>query len=448
MTKKLRIKDFVNGPLRGASDYFNRRTMPHIMDGFMTGQRKVISAALDMSAASQIKVSSLAARTIESKHYIHGDAALMDSIVHLAQDFPGANNINLLEPLGTFGTAKKKDNASPRYIETKLSKAFWQCFSKDDQKIVTPQFYEGDEIEPEFYIPLLPMVLVNGSDGIGSGYRSFILPYNPKDLKRAICEVIDSGAVKKPLAPWMRGWKGKVAKDASTGQVSFYGVIDVASKTKIVISELPPKYDLIKYKAFLNGLVDKGVIKDYTNQSQIGEWQIEINCTREFTEKNTKEKLIEILGLVQKESENIVCWGVDRRIRVFKSVEALLVEWYNERIKFAAVSLSNKLAEESEELQWLKCKLDFLDWWNENAKTLVDLDRENIQKKAVEDIDILNEHPKYLTRLFEIRLLNLAKDETEMLQKQITEKTRQVQHLGSFTPASWYRSNLEGAGLG
>jgi len=446
--KKIPAREFVARELRGAGDYFNRRSLPHLMDGLKTGQRKVISAALDMSAADKIKVSSLGARAVETKAYHHGDASLQDTIVRLAQQFPGSNNVSLLEPLGSFGTAKNKQGSAPRYISTRLSKAFWQYFDKRDQKIVTPLYDDGEEIEPAFFIPMLPMILINGASGPGTGYSSNILQYQPKELKRAILELCKDGAIGKPLTPWLNGWKGKVVKDQTTGQVAFYGVVEVQTKTKLVVTEIPHSMDLIKYKTHLNKLIEKEIIKDYTNASGTGEWRIEIQVARDFTEKNSPEKILDILGLIHRTTETIVCWGVDStKPRVFNTAEELLVEWFTERIKLSGVALNNLIEEEEDALIWLRIKRAFLAWWADNNDEVVKLSKKEIQEKIVQEIVLLNEHPKYLTRLMDIKVFNLASDEIEMLNHQIIAKENDVAKLRGFSPASWYQTNLEGVGL-
>lgn len=445
--KQVRAKDFVNGELRGAGRYFNLRTIPHLMDGLKPGQRKIISVAIDLPQGEKIKVSSLGARAVDQKAYAHGDAALQETVIKLAQDFPGTNNVNFLYPDGSFGTAKVKEGSAPRYISTKLTKQFWEIFKKDDQSIVTRQYDDGDEIEPQFYIPMLPTLLINGADGPGTGYKSSILLHNPKDLKKAILEIATHGAVRTPLTPWLRGWKGRVAKDQTTGQAVFYGVAEVVTKTKINITEVPHSMDLEKLKSHLNGLIEKGIIKGYDNRSTIGAWKIEVQCAREFTEKYTADKLLDVLGLVKRATETIVCWGVNGELLVFNRVEDLLLKWYEERVKLAGVSLRNLIAENEEELLWLRIKLQFLAWWADHGDTVNTMTREAISQKVVTDVKLLGQHPKYMTRLLDIKIFNLAKDETEMLRSHITKRETEIARLGGFTPASWYQLNLEGVGL-
>lgn len=440
--------DFVQVELRGAGIYFNERTLPDLMDGLKTGQRKIIATAIEIAAGQEIKVSSLGGRVVDKMAYHHGDAALQETIVKLAQGFPGSNNVPFMDALGSFGTSKKREGSAPRYISTRLSKAFHAYFDKRDQKVVTHLYDDGEQIEPRHYIPMIPTILVNGAHGVATGYSSKIGQYNPKDIKRALLELCKTGAVGKPLQPWLNGYTGKITKDNATGQISYHGVIEVATKTKIMITELPPKYDLLKFKEHMNELIEKDVIKDYTNQSGTGHWKFEVQCTREFTDNHTEAQLLEKLGLVERMTENIVCWNVDGTIGVFPNVEALLAEWYNQRLKYSGLALSNVITEMEEELLWLRVKRLFIAWWNDHAEEVVKMSKQEIEKRIVTEVSLLGQHPNYMTRLLDIRILNLAKDETEMLTRHITEKTQGIAAMRAFTPASWYQSNLEGDGLG
>lgn len=375
--------------------------------------------------------------------YHHGDSALQDTITRLAQNFPGSNNVPFMDALGAFGTAKNKEASAPRYIFTRLSKAFHQYFDKRDQAIVTHLYDDGDQIEPICFVPMIPTILVNGAEGTATGYKSSIAAYDAKDIRRALVEIAKTGAVGKPIKPAVNGWKGTIKKDAATGQISYLGVATQVHKTKLLITELPPKYDLIKYRTYLNALVEKDVIKDYTNQSTAGMWQFEVQCTREFSDKHTGDKLLEVLGLVERTTENVVAWTCEGKIRVFASVEELLVEWYKSRLEFAGLSLNNIIADLDEDLSWLKAKGAFVAWWKANSTYLHALARVDIEAQCLDEVEEVAANPKYLARLLDIKISQLAKDETESLNKQIAEKTVEVTKMRAFTPDTWYQKNLQ-----
>ena len=162
---------------------------------------------------NEIKVSQLAGYVSDKTNYHHGEKSLHDAIVNLAQDYVGSNNINLLHPSGQFGTRLLggKDHASPRYTFTYLSKITKYIFREEDNPILNKLNEEGMSIEYEYYMPIIPMILVNGAEGIGTGYSTLILKYNPKDIIKNIYNIMDNKEI-IPMNPWYKNFKGKIYK--------------------------------------------------------------------------------------------------------------------------------------------------------------------------------------------------------------------------------------------
>ena len=158
----------------------------------------------------------------EHSAYHHGEASLCSTIVGLAQNFTGSNNINILYPAGQFGTRGQggKDAASPRYIFTRLTPITRFLFPESDDAILTQLHEDGQGIEPEFYMPIVPLVLVNGADGIGTGWSTGVPTYNPREIIDNIRRKM-RGDEMQSMVPYFRGFEGSVsAKDDKTFQVS------------------------------------------------------------------------------------------------------------------------------------------------------------------------------------------------------------------------------------
>ena len=170
----LSISDFVNKELILFSMADNIRSIPSMVDGFKPGQRKVLFGCFKRKLKREIKVAQLAGYVAEHSAYHHGEASLLMTIVGLAQAYVGSNNINVLDPNGQFGTrlAGGKDAAAARYIFTNVSKITRTIFHPADDALLNYMQDDGDSIEPSWYLPILPMVLVNGADGIGTGMSS------------------------------------------------------------------------------------------------------------------------------------------------------------------------------------------------------------------------------------------------------------------------------------
>jgi DNA topoisomerase-2 len=221
-----------------------------------------------------MKVAQLAAYVADKSAYHHGEVSLADTIVKLANDYTGSNNINLLEPCGQFGTRLMggKDASQTRYIFTKLTKQARKIFDPRDDPVLNYLDDDGRLIEPDFYMPTIPMVLVNGTEGIGTGFSCYVPPFNPKDIKDNIGRILDGNPV-VPMRPWFRGFKGKVHKEDDTWMME--GVWNWKGMN-IEVTELPPGRWTQDYKEYLDSLVEKKLIGGFTNNSTTEDVHFEI----------------------------------------------------------------------------------------------------------------------------------------------------------------------------
>jgi DNA topoisomerase-2 len=272
--KQLDITDFVHKDLVNFSLADLKRSIAHVADGLKPSQRKVMYACFQKNLRDEMKVAQLAAYVAEKSAYHHGEVSLAETIVKLANDYTGSNNINLLEPCGQFGTRLMggKDASQTRYIFTKLTKEARKLFDPKDDAILNYLDDDGRSIEPDFYMPTLPMVLVNGTEGIGTGFSCYVPPFNPDDIKENIKRIL-SGDEIVPMRPWFRGFKGVVHKEDDTWMME--GVWKWSGRN-IVVTELPPGRWTQDYKEYLDGLVEKKLIGGFVNNSTTEDVQFEI----------------------------------------------------------------------------------------------------------------------------------------------------------------------------
>ena len=210
-TKKINFTEFVNKELVLFSNLDNERSIPSIVDGFKPGQRKVLFACFKRNLQKEIKVAQLAGSVAELSAYHHGEASLMSTIINLAQNFVGSNNLNLLMPIGQFGTRLHggKDAASPRYIFTNLNSLTRLLFNPKDDPLLDYINDDGQRVEPEFYCPILPTVLVNGAEGIGTGYSSKLPNYNVKDIIDNLKRLIRKEEPMR-MKPYYKNFRGTI----------------------------------------------------------------------------------------------------------------------------------------------------------------------------------------------------------------------------------------------
>jgi DNA topoisomerase II len=253
----LSYEDFVNKELVLWAKYDVERAIPSLVDGLKPGQRKVIYGTFLKKLTHETKVAQLSGFVAEKASYHHGEVSLQGTIIGMAQNFVGSNNINLLMPCGQFGTRIQggKDHAASRYIFTKLSPMARLIFPDMDDHVLEHQTEEGHRIEPRWYCPVIPMVLVNGAEGIGVGWSTSVPCYNPQQLIDNLRRHL-RGEPMEPMLPWYRGFKGTVSlvkekgKDA-VGRFETIGVARQRGMTRIEVTELPVRRWTQDYKEWL-----------------------------------------------------------------------------------------------------------------------------------------------------------------------------------------------------
>lgn len=267
-TTHVKITDFVHKDLVNFSLADVRRSIAHVCDGLKPSQRKVMYACFSKNLKEEMKVAQLASYVSEKTAYHHGETSLADTIVKLAHDYVGSNNINLLEPCGQFGSRLMggKDASQTRYIFTKLSPEARTLFDVRDDPVLTYLDDDGKSIEPDYYVPILPTVLVNGTEGIGTGFSSTVPPFNPDDVRKNILRAI-RGDPLQTMTPWFRGFKGTVTSEEGVWVAK--GLWTVRPGGDIHITELPPGRWTQDYKEYLDTLVEKKVVLTYKNNSTI-----------------------------------------------------------------------------------------------------------------------------------------------------------------------------------
>ena len=252
-TNKMQIpyEDFIQKELIHFSKYDNDRSIPNIMDGLKTSLRKILYAAFKKNLVKEIKVAQFSGYVSEKAAYHHGEASLNGAIIGMAQNFVGSNNINLLMPNGQFGSRlmNGKDHASERYIFTQLTNITRILFPKFDDDVLKYLDDDGTLVEPIYYVPILPMVLVNGSEGIGTGFSTKILCYNPLQISQYIkSKLIPISSTSASIQtenneniefiPYYEGFRGTISKITDV-KFLIKGVYTKTGEDMVRVTELP-----------------------------------------------------------------------------------------------------------------------------------------------------------------------------------------------------------------
>ena len=244
-----------------------QRSIPSAIDGLKPSQRKVLFACFKRRLQDEIKVGQLAGYVSEHSAYHHGEQSLNMTIVGMAQDFVGVGWANLLEPIGQFGTRDRggKDAASPRYIFTKLAPIARLMFPESDDGLLKTQTDDGLSIEPETYSPVVPVVLLNGADGIGTGWSTYVPPYDPLEVISNVRRMLDGDEMSSMHPSW-RNFTGSVVEESPFVYIA-RGVAKVLANGDVEVTELPPGVWTQSFKEKIEKMVEDGTASSFENRS-------------------------------------------------------------------------------------------------------------------------------------------------------------------------------------
>ena len=328
---KISYEKFINRELILFSMYDNQRSIPSLCDGLKPSERKILFGCFKRNLRDEIKVAQLTGYISEHSAYHHGEQSLSGTIVAMAQNFVGSNNINLLLPLGQFGTRNKggKDSASARYIFTNVNKVTRHLFNSNDLPLMDYLVEEGQKIEPKYYLPIIPTVLVNGTEGIGTGWSSNIPCFNPREIVLSIKNKIKNNVFLK-INPWYKGFQGEIKEDPKKeGTFIVRGKYHWSEEdpSTVIINEIPIKKWTDDYKIFLQELMGvESLNNDDKNKDK------KKGNNKEEEEKKKKKKEIIVEDIRQNHTYNRVCFEVkliDNYVDKFKKNSELFIKTFN-----------------------------------------------------------------------------------------------------------------------
>ncbi len=367
--------DFVHKELILFSMADNMRSIPSMVDGLKPGQRKVIYGAFKRNLVNDQKVSEFSGYISEVAAYHHGEQSLQQTIVGLAQTYVGSNNVNCLEPSGNFGSRLSggSDAASARYIHTRLSPFARRVFSKLDEPNLEYQWDDGSLIEPKVYVPVLPLVLVNGADGIGTGWSTQIPNYHPieivDNLKRRMGRLDPENSEEqpfKPMTPWFRGWKGVLESDGPN-RFKFNGIIkqDEQNPNEIQVTELPIRMWTDDFKSKLEDILraekTPSFIKDYREFNDHHTVHFIIEMEDKHLAAALAEGLLEKFKLTKSlTTTNLVAFNTRGQIQKYESPEEIMEEYYHYRLKMYTERKKHWLAVYHADFRKLKNQYRFI----------------------------------------------------------------------------------------
>ena len=350
---RVRFEDFTDREMIHFSKYDCERSIPNLVDGLKTSLRKILYAAFKKNLVKEIKVAQFSGYVSEHSGYHHGEMSLNGGIIGMAQEFIGSNNVNTLLPLGQFGTRLKggKDHASERYIFTKLNNITRAIYPKLDDDVLNYLDDDGTLVEPEFYAPIIPMILVNGGKGIGTGFSYEGLCYNPEQIIEYLKCKLKCQEFNGDIKPYYEGFKGDIIEFSEKKDDIVYkkylvkGKYEIVSHDTIKITELPIGTWTEPYKAFLETLMEdkdkkgkkkKPVVKSYkdscTDTTIEFTVKLHIGVLPNLVSKKVADnitKLEKVFGLTTtKSTSNMYLFDENQQLRKYNTIYDIIDKYY------------------------------------------------------------------------------------------------------------------------
>ena len=463
--KMVSYEEFINKELIHFSKYDCDRSIPNLMDGLKISLRKILYSAFKKNLTTEIKVAQFSGYVSEHSGYHHGEASLNAAIVGMAQNFVGSNNINLLMPNGQFGTRLQggKDSASERYIFTQLNKITRILFPDADDKVLSYLNDDGLLVEPIYYAPIIPMVLVNGSKGIGTGFSTDIMCYNPSQIIQYLKNKLTASSNEfgvTEFTPYYEGFKGTIQKISQEGKYLFKGKYEKLGGDKIRVTELPVGYWTDDFKEYLESLtetVDKNgkkinpVVKEYDDMSK--------DTTVDFVVTLHKGKLAELEAIqldhgcngLEKQfklfttnnTTNMHLFDAHDKLKKYEKVQEIIEDYFVTRIELYQKRKEYLIGALTQDLMLLSNKSRYI---TELLEGSVDLRRkkkeEVIQMLKDKKYDIVNQDDEY-KYLVKLPMDSVTEENVMRLNKEHADKVAELDYVKTTTTSQMWLKELD-----
>jgi len=433
---KITLGDFIHREMIHFSKYDCDRSIPNMMDGLKVSQRKILYSAFKKNLVHEIKVAQFSGYVSEHSGYHHGENSLNGAIVNMAQNFVGSNNINILMPNGQFGTRLQggKDSASERYIFTNLNKITRMIFKNEDDAILTYLKDDGTFVEPIYYLPILPMILVNGTKGIGTGFSTDIPCFHPVQLIDYIQHKLVDKTYTRDFVPFYQGFQGVIEKDGDRRFITKGNY--TIDKQVITITELPIGVWNEDYILHLEKCMD--ILKDYKDQSTDKNVYFKLTLKKPMEESDIIKtfKLSTTLSI-----NNMNLFDHNDKLKHYNEVYEICDDFIGVRLDYYEKRRLHLIQILKEEMEVLKNKCNYI---NELLNDTLDL-----RKKTNHDICDILEKKKYTkindsyNYLIKMSMDSVCQENVDSLNKQFNEKQSEYDKMWNTSHKDIWKDELE-----
>lgn len=438
-TKEKTITEFLDNEYKEFALYtIENRAIPSLVDGLKISQRKVINTSSNVwktGNEKHLKVFQLSGLVASTQYYHHGDQSLNSAIVNMAQKFK--NNAPLLEEDGQFGSLRSPQAGAPRYIGTKLSKYFRLLYKDFD--LLEFKEEEGEKIEPKYFLPIIPTILINGGSGIAVGFASNILNRDVVDVISE-CEKFLKGKNPINIPPKLNGFLGTYTQDAENPKKwMIRGKFEILNTTTIKVLELPPSMTYEKYEDILDKLVESKSIVSYEDNCK-DNVNYTIKISRAELSNLGENDIVKLLKLEESETEIYTTLDESGKLKIFESVSDIIKYFVDFRLGFYQKRKDFLIDKTSKELKILQMRGKFIKLILDgkiiiNNKSKVDI----IQKIEENNIDKIDGDYEYLLRM---PIHSLTKETFEKLKEEFTQKKSELESTKLLDPKDMYLEDL------
>ncbi|QAU04514.1 DNA topoisomerase II [Vibrio phage Va1] len=429
--KTVPVEDFYGSDYVDYASYDNLRKIASVVDGQKNAARKVLHTVLEKNIrGKKIKVSQIASKVAEYTEYLHGDVSGV--IVTMGQDFAGANNLPLLQKSGNFGTRFHNEASASRYIHTYGKDVFFELFKKDDIDILKQQYFEGQRIEPMFFVPSLPMILINGSDGVSSGFAQKILPRNPDKIKQYLTQRLQGKGSYYKFEPYFNGFNGVIEQGENPSQWKIKGVVKRKSINKVEILEVPIGYELKGYLKVLDTLEEKKVIQSYRDKSEDDIFKFEVSIPSKELKEWSDEELLQKLKLVKTVTENYTVIDENNKIQVYNSPQEIMDKYIDVKMEYMKLRKENNLARLQEHILFDQSKYKFIEMIVNDELIVNKRKKTDIEKDLHKVDEILDRNGSY-DYLLNMSISTLTDERMKQLENNIKENQKRLKELNQKT---------------
>lgn len=454
--------DFVDREMIHFSKYDCERSIPNAMDGLKISTRKILFAAKKRNLVNEIKVAQFAGYVSEHACYHHGEMSLNKAIIGLAQEYVGSNNINTLMPNGQFGTRLQggKDHASERYIFTQLNPLTKYIYREEDDNVLNYLDDDGTKVEPDMYAPILPMCIVNGGKGIGTGFSYDGLSYNPLQIVEYLKYKLNGEEDKCDLiefAPYYEGFNGSVTKINETKYL-IKGCYKIVGSDMVQVTELPIGLWTDDYKTHLESLMDdsakskkKPIIKSFNDMSTDSSIDFTIKFHSGILQKIAPEETDYECNMLEKKlklyttknTTNMHLFDSKQQLKKYKNVEDIIDIYYHYRYGIYIKRKEFQITKLKKEVKILSNKAKFI---KEQCDDIIDLRKK--KKQVVIDMlkernyDIIDEDEEY-KYLRTMKIEDVEEENMEKLLKQRDLKIKELSELEKMTVENIWMNELD-----